>query len=138
MVRTGRRGRPKTTLKKGVKVRIKNKGSQSKKRGRKRPKYQIPVSEHPETSQDIENKTIHANHTEGHNAALRRRNSAYRRKTNTYAKNENSLQRTLDVQWIVHNFVRTHFTTKKVPAVALGIIDKGLTLPDVFTIQKVA
>ena len=38
LVRTGKRGRPKKTLKKGVKVRIKNKGSQSKKRGRKRPK----------------------------------------------------------------------------------------------------
>ena len=49
LVMTGRRGRPKTTLKKGVKVRIKNKGSQSKKKGRKRPKYQSPISEHPET-----------------------------------------------------------------------------------------
>ena len=42
LVRTGKRGRPKKTLKKGVKVRIKNKGSQSKKRGRKRPKYESP------------------------------------------------------------------------------------------------
>ena len=94
---TGRRGRPKTTLKKGVKVRIKNKGSQSKKKGRKRPKYQSPIPEHPETLQHIENKDIHANHVEGKNAALRRKNSAYRRKTNTYAKNENALQRTLDI-----------------------------------------
>ena len=60
LVRTGKRGRPKKTLKKGVKVRIKNKGSQSKKRGRKRPKYESPFSEHPETTQDIENKDIHA------------------------------------------------------------------------------
>lgn len=138
VVRTGRRGRPKTTLPKGVKVRIKNKGSQSKKRGRKRAKYQSPVPEHPDTFQDIEHKDIHANHTEGQNAALRRKNSAYRRRTNTYAKNEDALQRTLDVQWIVHNFVQVHFTTKQVPAVAIGIVDKGLSLIQIFKIQKVA
>jgi transposase-like protein len=135
LVRTGKRGRPKTTLKKGVKVRIKNKGSQSNKRGRKRAKYQSPLSEHPDTFQDVENRDIHANHSEAQNAALRRRNSAYRRKTNTYAKTENGLQRTLDVQWIVHNFVRAHFTTKEVPAVALGIIDKCLSLFEVFNVQ---
>ena len=118
-----------------MKVRIKNKGSQSKKRGRKRPKYQSPVPEHPDTLQDSENKDIHANHTEGQNAAIRRRNSAYRRRTNTYAKTDNGLQRTLDVQWIVHNFVKVHFTTKKVPAMALGIIEEGLSLFEVFKIQ---
>jgi hypothetical protein len=138
VVMTGRRGRPKTTLKKGVKVRIKNKGSQSKKKGRKRPKYQSPIAEHPETQQDIENKDIHANHVEGQNAALRRKNSAYRRQTNTYAKNEDALQRTLDMQWIVHNFVQKHFTTKQVPAVSIGILYNGLSLTQIFKIQKVA
>ena len=44
---TGKRGRPKKTLPKGVKVRLKNKGSQRHKRGRKRPKYQGPVSRTP-------------------------------------------------------------------------------------------
>lgn len=39
VVRTGKPGRPKTTLKPGVKARVKNKGSQARKRGRKRPKY---------------------------------------------------------------------------------------------------
>jgi hypothetical protein len=39
-----------------------------------------------------------------------------------YAKNTIRLQERLDVYWIVHNFVRTHFTTHKVPAVALGIL----------------
>ncbi len=136
LVKTGKRGRPKTTLKKGVKVRIKNKGSQSKKRGRKRPKYQSPVSEHPNTLQDIENKDIHANHTEGQNA--RRKNSTFRRKTNTYAKTDSGLQRTLDIQWIVHNFVQIHFTIKKVPAVAIGIIDNGLSLLEIFKIQRTA
>ena len=138
MVRTGKRGRPKKTLKKRVKVRIKNKGSQSKKKGRKRPKYQSPIPEHPETSQDIENKDIHINHTEAQNAALRRKNSPYRRKTNTYARTDSGLQITLDIQWIIHNFVQLHFTTKKVPAIALGIIDKGLSLLEVFKIPIVA
>jgi hypothetical protein len=38
------------------------------------------------------------------------------------------------MQWIIHNFVQAHFTTKKVPAVALGIIDKGLSVIEVFKI----
>jgi hypothetical protein len=41
-LRTGKVGRPPLTLPKGVKIRIKNKGSQHHKRGRKRPKYQAP------------------------------------------------------------------------------------------------
>jgi hypothetical protein len=41
-LRTGKRGRPKKTLPKGVKVRLKNKGSQRHQRGSKRPKYQAP------------------------------------------------------------------------------------------------
>jgi hypothetical protein len=28
---------------------------------------------------------------------------------------------------MVYNFIRSHFTTREVPAVALGIIEKGLT-----------
>jgi hypothetical protein len=31
---------------------------------------------------------------------------------------------------MVHNFVRSHFTTRKVSAVALGILQKGLTWED--------
>jgi len=37
-LRTGKRGRPKKTLRQGVTVRLKNTGSQRHKRGRKRPK----------------------------------------------------------------------------------------------------
>jgi hypothetical protein len=59
---------------------------------------------------------------------MRRKNSAYRRKTNTYAKIKKGLQRTLDVYWVVHNFVRKHFTTKEVPAVKLGVLEKGFKL----------
>ena len=39
LVKDGRPGRPKKTFKKGVHCRIKNKGSQAHKKGRKRPKY---------------------------------------------------------------------------------------------------
>jgi hypothetical protein len=37
------------------------------------------------------------------------------------------LQRTLDVQWLNHNFVKVHFTTKMVPAVQMGIFKTGLS-----------
>ena len=104
--------------------------------GRKRPKYEAPHPEHPQTRQDIADGDIHADHVEAFNASTRRRNSAYRRKTNTYAKKQTSLQRTLDVLWIFHNFIRRHFTTKQVPTVALGILEKGLSWEQVLKIQK--
>jgi len=86
VIRTGRRGRPRHTLPLGVQVRVKNKGSQAHCRGRKRPKYQAPQPEHPNTTAPIADHDIHANHVEAFNAALRRRMACYRRKTNTYAK----------------------------------------------------
>jgi hypothetical protein len=137
-LRTGKRGRPKKTLRQGVKVRLKNKGTQRHKRGRKRPKYQAPYPEHPDTAQPIATTDIHANHLEAFNTSLRRRCAAYRRRTNTYAKNQARLQERLDVYWIVHNFVRVHFTTRQVPAVALGILDHGFALHELFLIQKAA
>src|SRR5215831_16509457 len=42
LVHNGKPGRPKKTFKSGVHVRIKNKGFQVHKKGRKRPKYQSP------------------------------------------------------------------------------------------------
>lgn len=53
VLQTGKRGRPPRTLPKGVRVRVKNKGDQKHKRGRKRPKYQVPQREHPDTNQDL-------------------------------------------------------------------------------------
>jgi transposase-like protein len=135
IVKNGKQGRPKKTLKKGVKARVKNKGSQSHKKGRKRPKYQSPWPEHPETNQQLEDKDIHANHTEAFFSSLRRRCSAFRRRTNMYAKFTSGLRRTLHVYWVIHNFVRVHFTTKQVPAVALGIIERGLSIDELFQIQ---
>ena len=136
LFRSGRRGRPRRVLRRGVRIRLKNKGSQSHRRGRKRPKYEAPCSEHPATPQNLANSEIHANHVEALNASLRRRNSAYRRKTNTYAKNKTGLQRTLDVFWIVHNFIRKHFTTGRVPAVTLGILKEGLSWEQVLRMQR--
>lgn len=86
IIKSGLPGRPKKTLPAGVRVRLKNKGSQSHKRGPKKKKYETPQPEHPTTTQDIQSSETHANHLEATHASLRRRNSAYRRKTNTYAK----------------------------------------------------
>ena len=95
VVRTGQRGRPKQTLPEGVRVRVKNKGSQAHKRGRKRPKYQAPPPEHPATPPTLAETEIHVNHLEAFNASLRRRLACYRRKTNTYAKKRKLCKRDL-------------------------------------------
>jgi len=79
---------------------------------------------------------IHANHLEAFNSVLRRLLSCYRRRTNTYAKHQAALQRRLDAYWVVHNFVRPHFTTQQVPAIALGILKKGLAFEVLFKIQR--
>jgi len=134
VLRTGRPGRPAKRLPKGVRVKLKNKGSK-KRPGRRRKKYQTPVPEHPETQHQVADSEIHANHVEAFNASLRRRNAAFRRKTNTYAKSRQDLQRTLDVYWLVHNFVRAHFTTKVVPAVKLGILEVGLSWFQLLTMR---
>jgi transposase-like protein len=135
LVKTGKPGRPRKVLKKGVKVRIKNKGSQSHKKGPKLPKYQAPKPEHPETRQDVVNSDIHANHVEGQNAAIRRRISTFRRKANTYAKNIPGLQRVLDCYWVFHNFLKKHFTLDEVPAAKIGMIDSPFSWRSVFEIQ---
>jgi hypothetical protein len=138
VIRTGKVGRPKTTLKEGVKVRVKNKGSQAHKNGPKRPKYQAPQPEHPETKPNLDDSQIHANHVEAFNSALRRKIAAYRRKTNTYAKDKPFLQNRLDAHWILHNFVRPHFSLKQVPAVVLGCLEKGLSWVELFKIRLVS
>ena len=138
VLRTGKRGRPRKTLKKGIEVYLKNKGTQAHKKGPKRPKYQAPHPQHPQTSPQIELHQIHANHLEAFNSALRRILACYRRRTNTYAKTRNALQRRLDAYWVLHNFVRTHFTTKQVPAVTLGILDQALSFDRLARIQTTA
>jgi hypothetical protein len=137
LVKTGKRGRPKKTLKRGIRVRIKNKGSQSRKKGRKRPKYQSPWAEHPETTHTIEETDIHANHAEAFFSSLRRKCTTFRRKTNMYAKSTQGSQRLLQVYWVVHNFIRVHFTTREVPAVALGVIERRLSAREIFHMQMI-
>lgn len=129
---TGQLGRPAQTLPQGVKVRLKNKGQAA---DSARPKYEAPQPEHPHTLQNLSEKEIHANHLEAFNSALRRQLAAFRRKANTYAKLKSALQRRLDVHWLLHNFIRPHFTTKVVPAVALGIFTTGLSWAQLFAIQ---
>ena len=70
VIRTGKPGRPKKRLPKGVRVRLKNKGSK-KRPGHPRNKYQAPVPEHPQTEHEVAHKSIHANHMESFNASIR-------------------------------------------------------------------
>jgi transposase-like protein len=135
LVKNGQPGRPKKTFKRGVHVRIKNKGSQAHKKGPKRPKYQSPWAEHPETNRTIAASDIHANHAEAFFSSLRRKCATFRRKTNMYAKTTAGLQRLLHVYWVVHNFLRVHFTTREVPAVALGVIERRLSAGEIFHMQ---
>jgi len=93
LVNNGKPGRPKKPCKRGGHVRLKNKGSQAHKTGRKRPKYQSPWREHPETTRTIEETDIHANHAEAFWSALRRTCATFRRKTTMYAKSTQGLQR---------------------------------------------
>ena len=78
LVKNGKAGRPKKTFKRGVHVRVKNKGAQAHKKGRKRPKYQSPWKEHPDTARTIEETDIHANHAEAFFSALRRKCATFR------------------------------------------------------------
>lgn len=48
------------------------------------------------------------------------------------------LQRALDLQWIMHNFVRPHFTTGEIPAVALGIHDQGVSVSEFLMMRPLA
>src|SRR2546425_5338327 len=135
LVKDGRPGRPKKTFKRGVHVRGTNKGSQPDKKGRKRPEYQSPCMAHPETFRTIAETDIHANHTEAFWSALRRKCATFRRKTNMYAKATTGLQRLLRVDWVMHNFLLVHFTIREVPAVALGILERRLSVHEIFQIQ---
>lgn len=77
---------------------MKIKGSQ----GRKRVEW-VRV-EHPFTAISPASE-VYANHNEAHNSALRRRASAYSRRQNLYAERVEGLQRVLDVQRLIHNWV---------------------------------
>ncbi len=41
-----------------------------------------------------------------------------------------------DVYWVLHNFIRIHFTTHEVPAVALGVLERRLSVAELFQIRR--
>jgi len=122
--KTGKRGRPRKILPKGLSVRLKNKSSKRRDASGKLEKVETPKPEHPETTELPVEKDVHANHVEAFNSSIRRSLSVFRRRTNTYAKSVPGLQRVLDIFWMFHNFIRCHFTTRQVPAV-LVFFKKG-------------
>jgi transposase-like protein/IS1 family transposase len=134
-LKTGKRGRPRQVLPKGLSVRLKNKSSKRRDAEGKLDKIETPKAEHPETTELSEEKDVHANHVEAFNSSIRRSLSAFRRRTNTYAKSVSGLQRVLNIFWMFHNFIRCHFTTRQVPAVALGILQKGLTWEELLQLR---
>ena len=112
----------------GLEVAMKVKGSQGK------PRREWLKQEHPFTAISPANE-VHANHVEAFNSALRRRATAYRRRQNHYAKVVEGLQRALDVQRLIHNWVRPHgrFRQKMTPAMAMGFIDRSLSIEEILT-----
>lgn len=112
----------------GLEVAMKVKGSQ----GRKRVEW-VRV-EHPFTAISP-TREVHANHNEAQNSALRRRASAYRRRQNLYAKQVEGLQRVLDVQRLIHNWVRPHWglPNKTTPAMAMGYCNRPFSITELLT-----
>jgi hypothetical protein len=107
----------------GLEVAMKVKGSQGK------PHIEWLKQEHPFTA--ISPKSdVHANHNEAQNSSLRRRASGYRRKQNLYAKAVAGLQRVVNMQRMIHNWVRPHWGLGKTetPAMAMGYIDRPITM----------
>jgi hypothetical protein len=110
----------------GLEVAMKIKGSQGK------PRREWVKQEHPLTAISPESN-VHANHVEAFNSALRRRATAYRRHQNHYAKVVAGLQRVLDVQRLLHNWVRPHWELGKrtTPAMVMGFIERPVTISEI-------
>lgn len=116
----------------GLEVAIKVKGSQGK------PHIEWLRQEHPFTAISPQSE-VHANHNEAHNSSLRRRASAYHRRQNQYAKVVEGLQRALDVQRLIHNWVRPHWGLEKnqTPAMAMGYLDRPVTMLELLSVRGV-
>jgi hypothetical protein len=121
----------------GLEVAIKVKGSQGK------PHVEWLRAEHPFTAispkSDVHKEGVRgklppahfrANHNEAQNSSLRRRVSAYHRRQNYYAEVVEGLQRALDVQRLIHNWVRPHWGLQKnqTPAMAMGYLERPITM----------
>ena len=99
-----------------------------------RPRVEWVKAEHPLTA--ISDKSdVHANHNEAQNAALRRRSSAQGRRQNLYAKLVDGLQRVLDVQRLIHNWVKPYWGLGKyvTPAMAMGYSLRPLSITELLT-----
>jgi hypothetical protein len=107
----------------GLEVAIKVKGSQGE------PHIEWLRPEHPFTAISPISE-VHANHNEAHNSSLRRRASAYHRRQNHYAKIVEGLQRALNVQRLIHNWVRPHWglENKQTPAMAMGYLERPISM----------
>jgi hypothetical protein len=112
----------------GLEVAMKIKGSQGN------PCIQWVKTEHPFTAISPRSD-VHTNHNEAQNAALRRHASAYRRRQNLYAKQLHGLQRVLDVQRLIHNWVRPHWGLKKgiTPAMAMSYCNRPCSIQELLT-----
>ena len=112
----------------GLEVAMKIKGSQGK------PRLAWVFREHPFAAISSSSE-VHANHLEAFNSALRRRATAYRRRQNHYAKGGEGLQRALNVQRLLHNWVRPHWGLgkKTTPAMAMGYIERPMAIAEILT-----
>ena len=109
----------------GLEVAIKIKGSQGNRR------VEWLKQEHPFTAISPQAE-VHAKHVEGFTSALSRRATAYRRRQNHYAKQVKGLQRALNVQRLIHNWVRPHWSLDKrtTPAMKMGFIERPLKISE--------
>lgn len=110
----------------GLEVAMKIKGSQGNRR------VEWLKQEHPFTAMSSKSE-VHANHVEAFNSALRRRATAYRRRQNHYAKQIKGLQRALNMQRLIHNWVRPHGSLGKrtTPAMKMGFIDRPIKISEI-------
>jgi hypothetical protein len=115
----------------GIEVAMKVKGSQG------RPRREWVKVEHPFTAISLLQE-VHANHNEAQNAAIRRRCSAYRRRQNHYAKQQQGLQRSIDVQRLVHNWCRPHssFDKNVTPAMAMGFASRPISIYEMLHLRS--
>jgi len=62
---------------------------------------------------------------------------AYRRRQNLYAKRVEALQRVLDVQRLVHNWVRPHWglANGTTPAMAMGFCSRPVSMHELLTLR---
>lgn len=114
----------------GLEVAMKIKGSQGQRR------VVWVKTEHPFTAISPIHD-VHANHNEAQNSALRRRASAYRRRQNLYAKRVEGLQRALNVQRLIHNWVRPHWGLdhQTTPAMAMGYCERPFSTQELLTLK---